>query len=147
MYEVDEQTGALTGSDEERLPYDQAAWALIREDPAGYLARRGQALLAAIIQPHGTLHYPGPSIRALLADWLRGEGDGLLAITRAAGFWGKAALWLFHLAALGGGLFGAGRLWRRGRNRFALAIVALAIAYTVAIHFLLGGQRPLPLPE
>ena len=147
MYEVDEQTGALTGSDEERLPYEEAAWALIREDPLGYLARRGQALLSAIIQPHGTLHFSGPSIRALLADWLRGDGAGLPDITRADGFWGKAALWLSHLAALGGGLAGGWRLWRRARHRFALAIVALAIAYTIAIHFLLEANARYLFPN
>ena len=146
--QVQEITGAPT-SEERALPYDEAAWVLIRKDPFGYLLRRGKALLGAALQPHGTLHFSGPSLRAMLGEWWRAERSwgGLQEIARAPGFGGKAVLWAFHLVALAAGLAGGWQLWRRPQNRPALAIVTLALAYTYGLHFLLEANARYLFPN
>lgn len=151
-WEVDEQVQEITGaeaSEERALPYEAAAWAVIREDPLGYLVGRGATLLGAALQPHGTLHFSGPSLKALLVDWWQGERNwsGLQEITRAPGFGGKALLWVFHLVALGAGLLGIRQLWWRPRNRTALAIVVLALLYTYGLHFWLEANARYLFPN
>ncbi len=159
--EVDAQVQELTGalaSEERDLPYGEAVWALIREDPFGYLFRRGRALLGAALQPHGTLHFSGPSLKAMLGEWWRAERSwgGLRELTRAPGFGGKATLWAFHLVALGAGLVGVWRLCRvfagAKTRQFpaetaALAIVALALAYTYGLHLLLEANARYLFPN
>ena len=152
-WEIDEQVQELTGaeaSEERDLPYEAATWEVIRRDPLGYLVGRGEALLGAALQPHGTLHFSGPSLKALLADgWRDGRSwSGLTEITRAPGFGGKALLWAFHLVALGGGLIGGWRLWRSSAGaKTGFAIVVLALLYTYGLHFWLDANARYLFPN
>ena len=167
--EIDEQVQELTGteaSEEGALPYEAAFWEVLRADPLGYLLGRAEALLGAALQPHGTLYFSGPSLKALLADWWR-DGrslSGLTEITRASGFGGKALLWAFHLVALAGGTVGIWRLWRvfasaktqqypaetaanRERNLGAFGVVLLALFYTYGLHFWLDANARYLFPN
>ena len=148
--EVDARTQELTGArpaGTRPLPYGEAMLTLIREDPLGYLMNRGRGLLSAALQPHGTLHFSGPSLRAAFSDWWQSDRSaaGLLELARAPSFAGKALLWLFHLVALGAGGLGAWVLWRR--RTAALAFVALASAYTYALHFFLEVNARYLFPQ
>ena len=150
--EIDDRVQELTGAEasaERALPYEAAVWEVIRVDPFGYLLGRAESLLGATLQPHGTLYFSGPSLKAMLAEWWR-DGrsfSGLTEITRAPGFGGKALLWAFHLVALAGGLLGIRQLWRRPRHRAALATVALALAYTYGLHFWLEANARYLFPN
>ena len=150
--EIDDRVQELTGaeaSEEHALPYEAAVWEVIREDPFGYLLGRAEALLGATLQPHGTLYFSGPSLKAMLAEWWR-DGrsfSGLTAITRAPGFGGKALLWAFHLVALAGGLVGGWRFFAGAKNRPALAVVLLALLYTYGLHFWLDANARYLFPN
>ena len=151
--EIDDRVQELTGAEasaERALPYEAALWEVIREDPFGYLFGRAEGLLAATLQPHGTLYFSGPSLKAMLAEgWREGRSfSELTAITRAPGFGGKALLWAFHLVALAGGVLGAVRLWRGNASaRPALAVVLLALLYTYGLHFWLDANARYLFPN
>ncbi|MCY3934805.1 MAG: glycosyltransferase family 39 protein [Chloroflexi bacterium] len=151
-WEIDRQTEELTGavpSEESALPYETAFWEVFRQDPFGYLVRRAEALWGAALQPHGTLYFSGPSLKAMLADWWQ-EGRSareFREIMRAPGFGGKALLWAFHLVVLAGGLLGAGLLRLRGRQGAGLTIIALALLYTYGLHFWLDANARYLFPN
>jgi 4-amino-4-deoxy-L-arabinose transferase-like glycosyltransferase len=116
-----------------------AAGSSIAADPPGYLVRRARELGEALLQPHGTVAFPGESLRALIMNWLANDGSlaGLRAISETAGFWPKLALYLFHYLALLAG--GAALLWLLARRaaRVVALPAALWLAYVLAVHAVL----------
>lgn len=122
---------------DQQAVYLEGAGSLIGADLPGYLARRAADLAGAALQPHGTLSFPGDSLRALALDWLRNDRTlgGLVALAGGDSFWPKLALYIFHYAGLMLGVVGFA--WAlRARPLIALALAGF-IAYTLLIHFAL----------
>jgi 4-amino-4-deoxy-L-arabinose transferase-like glycosyltransferase len=130
-----QQIGMAAGAAEQD-DFVAAAGAAIGSDPAAYLRRRVDELVSAVLQPHGTTYYGGPSLRALAADWWRGDRSpgGLIALTQTEAFWPKLLLYLAHVGVIGLASIG---LWRmRARWRVTLALAGW-IAYLLAVHLVL----------
>ncbi len=107
-------------------------------DPLGYAAKRISELLGALLQPHNTNFYPGPSLKALALDWLRADRSpgGLLRLTGAEQFWPKLLLYLFHYAGLLLGMIGLALNLRRWRALWPLYGLFL---YFLSIHLALSA--------
>jgi len=108
----------------------------IAEDPLGYVWRRVSELGGAYLQPHGTVRYPGESIKDLAEGWLTEDRslDGLVRIVRGDSFWPKLALYVFHGIAL---IFGAVGIWLT-RDRWPLMLpLAGFIVYLTLVHLVL----------
>jgi hypothetical protein len=132
---VDARLGSTEGGASSGEFLDQAG-AVITADPLGYAARRAAELAGAILQPHGTVYYPGESIRELAVGWWRDDRTpgGLLALTGAEAFAPKLALYLFHYLGAGAAAVG---LWRaRGNPRVVLVLIGFVV-YVVLVHLLL----------
>lgn len=117
-------------------PFLTAAGSRIERDPLGYLRRRVGELAGAYLQPHGTVLFPGASLKALAEDWLTEDRSlgGLLAITRADAFWPKLVLYVVHWGGLIAGLAG---MWiTRRRWRIALPMIGF-IVYVTLVHLVL----------
>ncbi len=131
--------GALPSNpDAQEQLYGQAASSVIGRDVGGWLSRRVNELTSAYLMPHGTLFFPGESLRDLALDWLRDDRTptGLLRLMQGEGFWPKLALYVLHYAALLLGLVG---MWRTRRYwRLTLPLIGL-ILYTSLIHFVLDA--------
>jgi 4-amino-4-deoxy-L-arabinose transferase-like glycosyltransferase len=126
----------LTEPDEQNQAYQEAALNSITGNPLGWLGRRVSELTGAILQPHGTVAFPGPSLRDLAVEWWRGERSvaGLQAVVATEGFWTKLVIYGFHYGGILLGLIG---LWRSRRWwRGTLPLLGL-IVYTLLIHLLL----------
>lgn len=109
---------------------------VITGDPLGYAWRRVSELGGAYLQPHGTVLYPGESIKDLAQGWLTEDRslNGLVRIVRGDWFWPKLALYVFHGVAL---LFGAAGIWLT-RDRWPLMLpLAGFIAYLTLVHLVL----------
>lgn len=111
----------------------EAAQNIIASDPGGWLRRRVQNLGEAYLQPHGTIFFPGESLRDLAFKALRGE-TSLTALIEGDAFWSKLALYLFHYVGLLAGLVG---MWRyRRRWRVALPMLGF-IGYLTLVHLVI----------
>lgn len=118
------------------LDFAEGARSAILSDIPGYIRRRVTELAGAYLQPHGTLFFPGESLRALAADWLRDDRSlsGLIALTQGDAFWAKLLVYVLHYAALLLGLLG---MWRTRRQwRLSLPLLGF-IVYTTLIHLVL----------
>jgi 4-amino-4-deoxy-L-arabinose transferase-like glycosyltransferase len=116
--------------------FAQEASEVITSDIPGYLRHRVGELAGAYLQPHGTLFFPGESLRELAANWLRDDRSvsGLIALTQGDSFWQKLILYALHYVALVFGLIG---MWRTRRNwRITLPIIGF-ILYITLIHLFL----------
>jgi 4-amino-4-deoxy-L-arabinose transferase-like glycosyltransferase len=122
--------------EERQEAYLDAASNVIGSDPLGYIGRRLSELANAFLQPHGTVFFPGESLRELVLTWAREDRSvsGLLALTQGDAFWPKLAIYVFHYAGLIGGLVGIW-LYRR-RWRVALPLIGFII-YTALVHLVL----------
>lgn len=108
----------------------------ITGDPLGYAWRRVSELGGAYLQPHGTVLFPGESLKALARDWLDADRslDGLLRLVRGDWFGAKLALYLCHAGTL---LFGGAGIWLT-RQRWPLMLpLAGFIAYLTLVHLVL----------
>jgi hypothetical protein len=141
--EVDQRLLAAQPSpksaDEEVLTqpdFTQAASNAIMSDIPGYIRHRLGELVSAYLQPHGTLFFPGESLRELAAHWLRDDRslNGLITLTQGNSFWQKLLVYALHYFALIVGLVG---MWRTRRNwRISLPLIGF-IVYTTLIHLVL----------
>lgn len=133
---VDPQS--LTEPDEQNPLFQSAAASIIASDPLGWAARRARELAAAYLQPHGTVLFPGQSLRDLAVAWFRDDRTlgGLLALTQGESFWPKLAIYLFHYAGLVAGL--AGMVLTRRRWRLTLPLIGFLV-YTSLVHFVLDA--------
>lgn len=108
----------------------------IRQDPLGYVARRVKDVVKAYVQPHGTVTFPGESVRDLVYDWITEKRSvrGLYDVITADYFWPKLVIYLFHFTGL---LFGAIGMWvYRRRWHVALPLIGFVV-YTSLIHLVL----------
>lgn len=135
------EAGLTLDNGDRQQVYTEVAGTAIGSDPLGYLRRRVSELAGAYLQPHGTVFFPGESLRAIVAGWLRDDRSvgGLAALTQADGFWPKLVVYVFHYVGLAAGLIG---MWlTRRRWRVALPLIGF-ILYTTLVHlFLLALPR------
>lgn len=113
-----------------------AAGDAIMSDVPGYIQHRLGELASAYLQPHGTLFFPGDSLRDLAADWLDDDRslNGLIALTQGNSFWQKLLVYALHYFAL---IFGLVGMWRTRHNwRISLPMIGF-IVYTTLIHLVL----------
>ena len=118
--------------------YASAASKSILGDPIGWLSRRANALASALLQLHGTLFFPGESLKDALTHWMQDDRslDGLLRVSRGDGFWPKLVIYVLHF---GGWLLGLAGMWlTRKQWRISLPLVGL-VAYTLLVHFVLDA--------
>jgi len=116
--------------------YQNTATQIISRDPPEWLTHRARSLASAILQPHGTIFFPGESLKAIATDWLRTDRswEGLLRMTQSDAFWPKLMIYLFHYTGLAFGVIG---MWLSRRSwRLTLPLVGF-ILYTLVVHFLL----------
>ncbi len=104
---VDAQAG-INGTGNNQQQYVQGTLDAIRADPLGYVRHRLENVLDAELQPYNTTYYPGDSIKVIFGNWWASghQLNDLGAITQSDNFWPKLILYLFHYAALIGGLIG-----------------------------------------
>jgi 4-amino-4-deoxy-L-arabinose transferase-like glycosyltransferase len=113
--------------------YTQAAADAISRDPLGWIRRRITELASAYLQPHGTVFFPGESLKQMAGDWLQHNRSlgGLLDLTQGDAFWPKLSIYLFHYIGL---LFGLVGMWRYRRQwRTALPLIGFVL-YTTLVH-------------
>lgn len=114
----------------------RGTWRAISGDPLGYAWRRVSELGGAYLQPHGTVLFPGASIKELARGWLADDRSlaGLIRVLRADWFAPKLALYLFHYATLTLGFVG---IWLTRRRWMLAAPLAGFIVYLTLIHLVL----------
>jgi 4-amino-4-deoxy-L-arabinose transferase-like glycosyltransferase len=131
----DAAIGVEPGEHEDR-DYASRATATIRADPVGWAMHRLRSLGDAVLQPHGTVYFAGESLKDAATRWLRDDRSlsGLADLARQDAFWPKLALYVFHFAALAGGVVGMILSRRRWREAFLLYA---GIGYFLAVHLVL----------
>jgi 4-amino-4-deoxy-L-arabinose transferase-like glycosyltransferase len=127
-----------TNPEDQQQLYQNAAAQSIMSDIPGWLARRANALLGAVVQPHGTTFFPGEGLKELTGNWWTHDRTigGLLRLTGAEQFWPKMAIYMFYYVGLIGGA--AGLLINRRKWRVVLPLAGF-ILYTLLIHFVLDA--------
>jgi 4-amino-4-deoxy-L-arabinose transferase-like glycosyltransferase len=102
-------------------------------DPRAWVGRRARNVVEAVLQPHGTVDLGGDSVKRAAARWLGEDRSlpGAWALARTPEFLVKAALYVFHSAALVLAGLGAWAVRRRWREWLP---VYLAIGYLVASY-------------
>jgi hypothetical protein len=112
---------------------------LIAADPMGWVVRRARNVAGALAQPHGTSDLGGPSVRAALGDWVRGNRSTseLRPIVTTWGFAIRVIVYLFHYAGLALAVAGLSLTRRDWRTWLPLWI---AIAYVVGLHAVLTAS-------
>lgn len=116
--------------------YIERIGTIVEADAAGFFKRRLIELTNSLVYPHGTTGLGRVSIRDSADDIFRQNGllDGLPKLLKIDGFLAKAAIWLFHVAAIAAGLVG---MWlSRRQMRIAFPLVGFVL-YTLAAHFFL----------
>ncbi|MEZ4668629.1 MAG: glycosyltransferase family 39 protein [Anaerolineae bacterium] len=124
-------------SDQQQL-YGNAALQQIIGNLGGWVSHRTSELAAAVLQPYGTVYYPGESLKDLTANWWRSDRtlQGLVNLTKGDAFWAKLVIYIFHYAGLLLGIIG---MWLARRNwRITLPLITL-IFYTLVVHFVLDA--------
>ncbi len=140
-HEVDQrllESGAEYTDDRvfEQNAYTGAAANAISADPMGYITRRFGELAGAFLQPHGTVYFPGESLRNLALNWARDDRslEGLFNVLRGDQFAIKALVYVFHYGMIVLGVIG---MWRT-RSRWRLTVPLIGyIAYTLLVHLAL----------
>lgn len=113
--------------------YEEQAAEVIASNPSAYLGRRINELLDAYLQPHGTIHFPGESLKAMAETWLRQDLslEGFLRLISGESFWPKLLIYILHFWGLLGGIWG---MWlSRKQWRISLALIGF-IVYTSLLH-------------
>lgn len=127
-----------TEPDEQQELYQNAAAQSIGNNPVGWLRHRATELAGAYLQPHGTLFFPGESLKDLAVNWWTNDRSmaGLVNLMQGDSFWPKLLLYILHFAALIFGLLG---MWFTRKNwRITLPLIGL-IVYTTLVHFVLDA--------
>lgn len=134
--DTDAALGATADDPVEDADFVEGASEIIAANPAGYLVNRVRDLARAYAQPYGTVAFPGESVRALAADWLRDDRSlgGLVALFRVEGFVPKLLIYLTHYGGIVLGLVGMWLL--RGRWRASLPLMGFLL-YVTLLHLLL----------
>ena len=127
-----EQRLAIAGGDPNNPPYLQVALAVIAENPLRFVQLLGLKLARAYLQPFGAAFFPGPSLKAMLADVLASRAS-LGALAGQATFWPKAIIYLFHFGTIGLGLAGMWRSRRRWRETLPLILTIASVSGAYAL--------------
>lgn len=108
----------------------------ISANPVGYFVGQSKKLAAALLQPHQTTYFPGPSLKMMTAQWLRADRSigGLAALLSDPTFWPKLILYLFHYLAL---TFGAVGIVLTLREWKLYAPLSGFVVYTLLLHLFL----------
>ncbi|MDX2136906.1 MAG: glycosyltransferase family 39 protein [Chloroflexota bacterium] len=131
-----EQDAPSVASESRQDQYIDGAATVIGRDVGGYLGRRISELANAYLQPHGTLFFPGESLRELAVRWLTQERslDGLVALIQGDAFFPKMALYILHYGSIVVGLLG---MWQTRRSwRVTLPLIGF-VAYVTLLHLAL----------
>jgi 4-amino-4-deoxy-L-arabinose transferase-like glycosyltransferase len=132
-----EDDGSPRQNDEllgEQTAAEQAS-EIISSDPMGYVQRRIDELLAAYLQPHGTISFGQQSLKAMALDWLQSglSSEGFAKLLSGEGFWMKLIIYIWHYISLIGGFIG---MWLTRRNwRISLVLIGFII-YTSLVHII-----------
>lgn len=127
-----------TEPEDQQELYQNAAAQAISSNLMGWLGHRTTELAGAYLQPHGTLFFPGESLKDLAANWWANDRTlpGLLNLTGGDSFWPKLILYVLHFAGIILGLVG---MWLTRKNwRVTLPLIGL-IVYTTLVHFVLDA--------
>lgn len=125
-----------TDPGEQQEVYAEIATNSILADIPGWLTSRINQLSNAILQPHGTVFFPGESLKDMTSRWFSTDRslNGLLRLTQGENFWPKLSIYIFHFVGILAGIVG---MWLTRRNwRVALPLVGF-IAYVLLAHFIL----------
>lgn len=130
-----EGDGSPRQNDELRgeLSHVEQASQIISSDPIGYLKRRIEELLAAYVQPHGTIRFGQQSLKAMTLAWLQSglSIEGFRFLLTGEGFWPKLIIYIWHYLSLIGGMIG---MWFTRKNwRVSLVLIGF-IVYTSLVH-------------
>jgi hypothetical protein len=108
----------------------------LRTDPLGYAATRFGQLGEALLQPHHTPFFAGPSLKDAMLAWLRDDRslEGLSRLVGNPTFVPKAVFYVAHWSAL---LLAAVGLWKTRRDWRRYAPVSGLIAYFLLVHLAL----------
>lgn len=132
-----ENDGSPSENDEllgEQTATEQAT-EIISSDPLGYVQRRGQELLDAYLQPHGTISFGSQNLKAMAIEWLKNitSLQAFWDLISGEGFWPKLIIYVWHYTSLIAGLVG---MWLTRKNwRISLVLIGF-IAYTTLIHMI-----------
>ncbi len=130
------ETPLPTDPGEQQQVYAESATNSILADIPGWLTSRVNQLSSAILQPHGTVFFPGESLKDMTSRWLTTDRslDGLFRLMEGDNFWPKLSIYVFHSLGMLAGLVG---IWLARRNwRVALPLVGF-IVYILLAHFIL----------
>lgn len=131
---ADHNGGAVPEGEGQRYPVAvKVVEDSILKNPVGYLSHRGKELLSALLQPHMTPFFPGPSLKSMAANWLLHDHSlgGLGRLLGDETFWPKLALYIAHYLALIFGGLGILLTWRDWRK---CAPLTGFIAYILLLH-------------
>jgi 4-amino-4-deoxy-L-arabinose transferase-like glycosyltransferase len=113
-----------------RDAYVEDALRTIAADPAAYVRLLFKKVTAAYLQPHGTVTFPGESLKEMAVSVLRGQMT-LGQLINGTAFWPKLYIYILHFAGLVGGLAG---LWLSRRNWPAVLPLVIPIVYLTAVY-------------
>jgi len=116
-----------------RDAYVEDALRTITANPAAYVRLLFAKVVAAYLQPHGTVTFPGESLKEMAAKVLQGQLS-LSELINGPAFWPKLYIYVFHFAGLIGGLIG---LWLARRKGLAVLPLVIPIVYLTAVYTVL----------
>jgi 4-amino-4-deoxy-L-arabinose transferase-like glycosyltransferase len=116
-----------------QLAYMEDAWLTIQADPAAYARLLVRKAAGGFLQPHGTVAFPGESLKDLAVQVMRRQISPGELINGPA-FWPKLYIYVLHYGSLFGGLIA---FWLTRRDWLRLLPVTLPIAYLAAAYTLL----------
>lgn len=116
-----------------QLAYLEDTAHTIAADPLAYLRLLARKAGGALLQPYGTVAFPGDSLKDMAVQVLRRQ-ISLGQLVAGPGFWPKLYIYLLHFAAL---LFGLMAAWLTRRDWLRLLPVTLPIIYVAAAYTLL----------
>ncbi|MBM4425338.1 MAG: glycosyltransferase family 39 protein [Chloroflexi bacterium] len=132
IIEFEKQRDEMAAKYGTRYAYIEDALDTIANDPLAYVRLLFRKLSAAYLQPHGTVSFPGESLKEMAAKVLRGEMS-VNELLRADSFWPKLCIYILHSLSVIGGLAG---LWLARREwvkilPLALPLFWISFAYTL----------------
>jgi len=116
-----------------RDAYVEDALRTIAADPAAYVRLLFTKVAAAYLQPHGTVTFPGESLKEMAAKVLQGQLS-LSELINGSAFWPKLYIYIFHFTGLIGGLIG---LWLARRKELAVLPLVIPIVYLTVVYTVL----------
>jgi 4-amino-4-deoxy-L-arabinose transferase-like glycosyltransferase len=126
----EQERAYLIAENPENPPYLRDTFQTIARDPVAYVVLLFRKAAAAYLQPHGTVAFPGESLKELTIATLRGQIT-IADLINGEAFWPKLIIYIFHFASVAGGLIG---LWLARRDWLKVLPLALPIIYFTAVY-------------